>query len=354
VSVKSLHHSSRIRVAVGVATLIATTFSPAFAQTTTAKKASSKTTAKTSAAKTPAKTSAVKPPTRTSLRTVVANAKPAPRRSITARQVEEAATAAWKRDDAGNVVPDVRAAAAIVFNPVTGQVVLEQNMHEQRSIASLTKVMTALTFVADKPDLDQIVAATRTDLTNASTTHLKVGDRMTYRDLLHLTLIASDNAAARILARTSEGGTAAFVDRMNENAARWGLTNTHYVDPSGLDARNVSSAWDMSQMISRAGTDGQLGLIMRTAEYEAHSGQRIVDVHTTNRLLGAPNMDVVAAKTGFITKAGYCLATLLQMPQGSQVAVVVLGAANSALRFAEAQHLRDWIVAKSAGISGGD
>jgi D-alanyl-D-alanine endopeptidase (penicillin-binding protein 7) len=183
---------------------------------------------------------------------------------------------------------------------------------------------------------------------------LKVGDRMTYRDLLHLTLIASDNAAARILARTSEGGTMAFVDRMNENAARWGLTNTHYVDPSGLDARNVSSAWDISQLISRAGTDVQLGPIMRTADYEAHSGQRIVDVHTTNRLLGAPNIDVVAAKTGFISKAGYCLATLLQMPQGSQVAVVVLGAANSALRFAEAQHLRDWIVAKTAGISGGD
>ena len=68
----------------------------------------------------------------------------------------------------------------------------------------------------------------------------------------------------------------------------------------------------------------------------------------------ATNMDVLGGKTGFIHKAGYCLATLLQIPQGSQVAVVVLGAANSATRFWEARHLFDWVVGKGSGIIGDD
>ncbi len=64
-------------------------------------------------------------------------------------------------------------------------------------------------------------------------------------------------------------------------------------------------------------------------------------------------MDVRGGKTGFISKAGYCLATLLQIPQGSQVAVVVLGAADSATRFWEARHLFNWVVGKTQGIVGG-
>jgi D-alanyl-D-alanine carboxypeptidase len=81
---------------------------------------------------------------------------------------------------------------------------------------------------------------------------------------------------------------------------------------------------------------------MREAAYEVRTPRRRFTVRSTNRLLGT-DLDVRAGKTGFIRKAGYCLATLLQVPQGSQVAVVVLGAANSALRFAEVRHLLNWI-----------
>ena len=88
---------------------------------------------------------------------------------------------------------------------------------------------------------------------------------------------------------------------------------------------------------------------MRTAEYEVHdepAGR--FTIHSTNKLLGT-DVDVRGGKTGFISKAGYCLATLLQVPQGSQVAVVVLGAANSTTRFWEARHLFNWVVGRSAG-----
>ena len=141
---------------------------------------------------------------------------------------------------------------------------------------------------------------------------------------------------------------------MNEMAAHLGLTNTHYTDPSGLESTNVSSAYDLSHLIAFAASDPTIGPIMRTATYEAHTSTGPIAIHSTNKLLGT-DVDVRGGKTGFISKAGYCLATLLQIPQGSQVAVVVLGAANSATRFWEARHLFNWVVgrARRALIGGG-
>jgi serine-type D-Ala-D-Ala endopeptidase (penicillin-binding protein 7) len=188
---------------------------------------------------------------------------------------------------------------------------------------------------------------------NASVTHIRSGQIISYDDLLHLLLIASDNAAARVLARTSEGGTAEFVGRMNEMAAHLGLTNTHYTDPSGLESTNVSSAYDLSHLITFAASDQTIGSIMRTETYEAHASTGPIAIHSTNKLLGT-DVDVRGGKTGFIAKAGYCLATLLQIPQGSQVAVVVLGAANSTTRFWEARHLFNWVVGRAQGLTGGD
>jgi D-alanyl-D-alanine endopeptidase (penicillin-binding protein 7) len=349
----------------GVVALMVFTGGQLSAQTTTTKKPaapakSTTTTARSTAAKT---TTAKSPQTRTSLAKARANAAERARRAAASRARErarvetEAMTPRYKRDLLGNQVPDIRAAAAIVFDPQTNEVIWEQNAHDQRSIASLTKLMTAVTFMADEPDLSQVVAVTPTDMRNASVTHLKSGDRLSYSELLHLTLIASDNAATRVLARTSEGGTAAFVARMNEMAVNLGLTSTSYADPSGLDARNMSSAYDLSHLIAFAGADATLGPIMRNQEYVVRTATRAIPIHSTNRFLApgvlGTGLDVVGGKTGFISKAGYCLATLLRIPQGPQVAVVVLGAANSTTRFWEARHLFNWVVGRWTGLGGG-
>ncbi len=277
----------------------------------------------------------------------------AARAAATARVAREADTPRFKTDLLGNLIPDVRAAAAIVFNPQTNEVLWEENSHDPRSIASLTKLMTAVTFIADEPDLDRQVTVVAADTRAASVTYLRAGEVVSLRDVLHLTLIASDNAAARILARTSEGGSVAFIRRMNEMGKQLGFTSAYFADPSGLDARNVASAYDISHLIAYASADAQLAPVMRKTSYEAHTNRRAVTVRSTNRLL-VQGMDVVGGKTGFISKAGYCLATLLQVPQGSQVAVVVLGAANSTLRFAEVRHLFNWVVGRTAGLDGGE
>jgi D-alanyl-D-alanine endopeptidase (penicillin-binding protein 7) len=272
------------------------------------------------------------------------------RMSAMAREMAEALPR-YKVDASGDLVPDLRAAAAIVYDPETNQVLWEENSQAQRSIASITKVMTATVFLENDPDLSQQVTIARSDVFQASTTHLRANDKVTEDDLLHLLLIASDNAAARALARVSPQGTEGFVQRMNEKAQELGLQSTHYADPSGLLSDNMSSAYDMARLITHASADERISSTMRLSEYTVYSSRRPITFHSTNHLLGRPDVDVLAGKTGFIRNSGYCLATLLRLPDtNQQVAVVVLGARSNAGRFMESRNLFNWVSSKASTL----
>lgn len=265
--------------------------------------------------------------------------------------LKEAMTPRFKTDASGSRVPDLRAAAAIAFNPATGEVIWQENGQAKRPIASITKVMTALVFLEDNPDLSTLVTIQRSDVYAASVTYLRANERISLNDLLHLTLIPSDNGAARALARVSHGGTASFVERMNEKAIELGLESTTFADPSGLNANNVSSAYDLSRLISYASSDERIASIMRTQRYTASTNRRKITINNTNKLLAGGEVDVMAGKTGFISKAGYCLATLLRLPQSQQtVAVVVLGAKSNTGRFWETRHLFNWLSTQASEL----
>lgn len=278
----------------------------------------------------------------------------AARARAAALAAKEAAEPRFKLDQSGALVPDVRAEAAIVYNPENGQVLWESNSLDQRSIASITKVMTAAVFLENSPDLSQRVVIDRSDVRQASTTYLRAAYKVTTGDLLHLLLIASDNAAARALARVSAYGTRGFIDRMNQKAAELGLTSTHYAEPSGLLSANVSSAYDMARLITYVSGDERIAGIMQKQQHTLNAGARTISVRSTNRLVMQGDVDVQAGKTGFIRSAGYCLATLLRLPQsGQQVAVVVLGAKSNAGRFWETRHLFNWLSTKAGDLLGG-
>jgi D-alanyl-D-alanine endopeptidase (penicillin-binding protein 7) len=269
----------------------------------------------------------------------------------TAREMADTVLPRYKVDAAGDLVPDVRAAAAIIYDPATNQILWEENGQSQRSIASITKVMTATVFLESNPDITQPVTVARSDVFQASTTHLRSNDKVTADDLLHLLLIASDNAAARALARISPQGSDGFIRRMNEKAAELGLESTHYADPSGLLSENTSTAYDMARLITHASQDERISSIMRMNEYTVYSGKRPISFHSTNHLLRRGDVDVRAGKTGFISKAGYCLATVLRLPQsGQDVAVVVFGARSNAGRFMESRNLMNWVSSKASTL----
>ena len=276
------------------------------------------------------------------------------RAAAQAKALKEAQTPRYKFDASGAIVPDIRAEAAIIYNPQNGQVLWESNSQDQRSIASITKVMTAVVALEEAADFSDTVVVERADVRNASTTYLRAGDRITKEDLLHLLLIASDNAAARVLARTSRHGSTGFIARMNEKAAELGLASTKYADPSGLLAANLSSAYDMARLITYVSANDHIAGIMRKESYSATASRRKISIHSTNQLVRQGDVEVQAGKTGFISKAGYCLATLLKLPQGGpQVAVVVLGAKSNAGRFWETRHLFNWMTSKASELLGG-
>jgi serine-type D-Ala-D-Ala endopeptidase (penicillin-binding protein 7) len=277
------------------------------------------------------------------------------RAAARARELKELQTPRFRVDEFGREVPDVRAEAAIIYNPETGEILWENHSKDQRSIASITKVMTALVFLESNTPLSSIVTVQRSDVSRASTTYLRNGFKLTADDLLNLLLVGSDNAAARALARASYLGYDGFIQRMNEKAKELGLESTTYADPSGLLAENVSSAYDQARLIAYAAADERVGAIMRKTSFSTNIGKRIITANSTNQIVRNGDIDVVGGKTGFISRSGYCLATLLKLPQsGQQVAFVVLGAKTNASRFWETRHLFNWMATRTKALLEGD
>ena len=308
------------------------------------------------ATSTPAKKKTVKKPTYSAKQSRARRARA--RAAAAAAALKEAQQPRFKFDDSNALVPDPRAEAAIIYNPVTGKVLWESHAQDQRSIASITKVMTAVVFLEDSPNLSEIVTVTSADRRAGSTTYLRTGDKVSKEDLLHLMLIASDNVASRVLARTSSYGAEGFIARMNQKAIDLGLTSTKYADTSGLLAANLSSAYDMARLITFVSSVPQISNVMQKQEYAATAvagtRRRQINIHSTNQLVRQGDIEVQAGKTGFISKAGYCLATLLRLPQGGpQVAVVVLGAKSNSGRFWETRHLFNWLSSKASDLLGG-
>jgi D-alanyl-D-alanine endopeptidase (penicillin-binding protein 7) len=347
-------------VGVGLCLSLSAAFSSAAQSDATTQPKTTTTTSHTShkaSAKTTSKRTAYSAKASNARKTTLARARASARAREQARlnslaSLRAAMTPHYKLDENGQEIPDLQAAAAVIFNPVNGQILYEENSQEKRSIASITKVMTALVYLEDNPDLDQTVTIERSDVFAASTTYLRANDQIKASELLHLLLIASDNAAARALARTSHGGTASFVERMNEKAIELGLQNTSFVEPSGLNANDMSSAFDLSHLITFAASDDRISSIMRTPEYTVTTNRRMIPIRSTNHLVRDGDVDVLGAKTGFISKSGYCLATLLRLPQGDPIAVVVLGAHSNNGRFWEVRHLFTWLESKAGDVIG--
>jgi len=245
--------------------------------------------------------------------------------------------------------PRIRARAAVVFDPLSGRTLWELNAEEPRPIASITKVMTALLFLEQQPDLSRDVVISRRDVSRASTTYLRRGERVSLVDLVHLALVGSDNVAARVLARVSPWGTTRFVSRMNAKAAELGLRQTRFTEPSGLHEGNVSSARDVARLIAEASRRPQMSRIMRKRTHEIQTSRRVRTIRSTNRLLGT-SVEILAGKTGYIDEAGYCLATLVQLDNGQQISIVVLGAGSSSRRFSESRRLVNWLSDQGAAL----
>lgn len=203
----------------------------------------------------------------------------------------------------------VGAAAAIVMEAETGEVLFAQEIHRQLPMASTTKIMTAL-LTLEQPGLEQEFTVDEAAIrVEGSSMGLQAGDTVTLYALAVGMLLASGNDAAGAAAVRVSGSTAAFTREMNRRAASLGMNNTHFVTPSGLDAEgHYSTAYDMA-LLARAALQNPLFAEIAasrrmTVRYGRPPYARSLLNH--NRLLSL-YADAIGVKTGFTKKAGRCL-----------------------------------------------
>jgi D-alanyl-D-alanine carboxypeptidase (penicillin-binding protein 5/6) len=239
--------------------------------------------------------------------------------------------------------PPVQARAYLVLNSSTGEVLASRDAQARIPIASITKLMTVL-IALERTKLDDVVTVQRdVAAVGESTINLRVGERITVRDLIEGALIQSANDAADALADyVGHGDASRFVALMNAKARELGLNETHFARPDGLDAPgHVSSAHDVTLLARIAMHNAVIRNVvaMRNATI---SGNR--HLHTWNDLLGSfPGL--FGVKTGHTAEAGWCEVAAVH-GDGTTIYVTILGSPTRSQRNVDLAALLRWGVSR--------
>jgi D-alanyl-D-alanine endopeptidase (penicillin-binding protein 7) len=243
----------------------------------------------------------------------------------------------------------------VVADSGTGRILYEKEADRVRPVASLTKIMSAMVLLDSHLSLAEPVTIEEVDVDTLkkSASHLPVGWALTRGELLRIALTASDNRAAHALARTYPGGTEAFVAAMNRKAGELGMRGTRYVDPTGLDPRNVSTARDLLRLAEAAGGYGSLCDMSTAAQLEvvSRASGKVRCFGNSNGLVHDSLWSIGLTKTGYIAESGYCL--LMKARIGDRpFTFVFLGAAGKDSRLGDARRARSWLLGNGPGAGG--
>jgi D-alanyl-D-alanine endopeptidase (penicillin-binding protein 7) len=253
--------------------------------------------------------------------------------------------------------PEVRSISALVVDAKSGDVIFEQDAKLVAPIASVTKLMTALVVLDGQQPLDEVIKITADDRWKGkgAFSHLPTGAKLTRGDLLRLALMASENLAARVLARNYPGGIPVFVRTMNAKAKVLGMTHTHFDDPSGLSSLNVSSARDLVKLINAASRQAEIREFSTLTSHEVRAGKRMLLYRNTNLLIGKPDWTILVQKTGYTNDAGQCL-VMQAIVDERVVDMVFLNSFGKLTRTADARRIRRWMEAKQVPelVGGGE
>lgn len=211
-------------------------------------------------------------------------------------------------------VPSVSAKRAVLINAGTGEVLYGKNEHERASMASTTKIMTALIALEQGTPDAVATASERAVRVEGTSIGLKAGDPVTLRTLVCGMLLESGNDAANVTAEFIAGSSEAFAQRMNERAAEIGMADSHFVTPSGLDEEDhYSTAYDMALLGACAIQNRSFVQICSSRSIRVSYGEpaaaRTFSNH--NRLLSSYE-GAIGIKTGFTKKSGRCLVSAAQ------------------------------------------
>jgi D-alanyl-D-alanine endopeptidase (penicillin-binding protein 7) len=241
-------------------------------------------------------------------------------------------------------------ASALVFDTTTGNPVFQKNPHTVMPIASISKLMTAMVVLDAHLPMDEIITIGEEDVDTLKGSHsrLPVGAVMTRETAMLLALMSSDNRAAHALSRHYPGGLSAFVAAMNEKTAALGMSDSRFIEPTGLSSRNVSTAQDLARMVMAAANYAKIRELSTTTEAKIQIGSRQLDFHNTNALTRNTNWDIGVSKTGYISEAGRCLVMQAKVAE-RPVVIVLLDSVGKMTRVGDAVRIKKWMEQASSG-----
>jgi serine-type D-Ala-D-Ala endopeptidase (penicillin-binding protein 7) len=242
--------------------------------------------------------------------------------------------------------PKLKSSSVLIIDQSDSSVLYSRHSDVPMPIASITKLMTALVVLDAKQPLDELIPITEADrdFPKGGFSRLAVGTTLTRGDLMHLALMASENRAAHALGNNYPGGMPAMVVAMNAKAAALGMTNAHFVDPTGLSSQNVASPDDLSKLVMAAARNPSIREYSTDRRYAVKVRRHMVEFHNTDNLVANPTWNIIVQKTGYITEAGKCL-VMAAVIEGRSVVIVLLDSFGKYTRVADAKRIKTWMEA---------
>ena len=240
--------------------------------------------------------------------------------------------------------PELKSSAFVLADEASGQLLLERNADEVVPIASITKLMTAMVVLDSHPNLSEFVVVDESDIDTlkGSRSRLPVGSVLSREDMLRVALMASENRAASSLARHYPGGMPAFVAAMNQKANSLGLVDTRFYDSTGLNSGNVSSARDLTKLVSAASRYPLIREFSTSSEYYVEVRGQMRRFGNTNALVKNSEWQIGLSKTGFINESGRCLVMQAWL-RNKPMIIVLLDSFGKYTRTADAQRIKKWV-----------
>ena len=246
----------------------------------------------------------------------------------------------------GSSMLQLASAKALIINQNTGEVVYAKNTNAPTPIASITKLMTAMVMLDAQLSLDETLTITEGDVDylKGTSSRLKVGAELSRSDMLQLALMASENRAASALSRYYPGGRYAFIKAMNAKAIQLGMSNTTFLDSTGLNSGNVSTAEDLVKMVAAAYQYPEIRMASTSPSHEVYVNDHTyaVNFNNTNGLVRAGQWQIGLSKTGYISEAGRCLVMQAQIA-GQPMIIVLLDSNGKMTRIGDANRVRKWM-----------
>lgn len=235
---------------------------------------------------------------------------------------------------------------ALIVDLKSGNTLFQKNAQRVVPIASVTKLMTAIVVLDAKLAMDEQIAIEVKDSPQMENVYSRVRlhSQLSRREVLRLALMSSENRAAAALAHAYPGGYHAFLLAMNHKAAALGMTNSYFVEPTGLSPFNVSTAQDLMLLLKAANRYATIRELTTSVKADENfsNPRYVLAFYNTNPLIKKDNWDIRLSKTGYTDEAGRCLVMLSRI-NGRDIGMVFLDSFGKRSHIGDASRVRQWL-----------